>query len=157
MTSVRFRKDCELSSGGEFYDARANLLTTRYGWRHYSRCSGGGGAIGLAAFEGASRIAAWHLREALRFFGEFALPEELADAVRLDSWLTEHCRNVGERIVGKNRVRQHGPLRDGPRLRAALKELEELDRIRLRKDGRRLTIHLNPALVEVRNDTTRPD
>lgn len=46
---------------------------------------GAGGAIGADAFEGASRITAWHLSEARRFFGELALPAELADAARLDS------------------------------------------------------------------------
>ena len=45
--------------------------------------------------------------------------------------------------------RQHGPLRDGGRLDAAIRELAELDRLRLEKDGKRLTIHLNPALVGV--------
>jgi putative DNA primase/helicase len=52
-------------------------------------------------------------------------------------------------MVGKNHVRQHGPLRDGARLDAAIRELGELDRLRLEKDGRRLTVHLNPALVGV--------
>ena len=51
-----------------------------------------GGAIGLDSFERASRITAWHLSEARRFFGELALPAELADAARLDSWLIEHCQ-----------------------------------------------------------------
>ncbi len=52
-------------------------------------------------------------------------------------------------MVGKNHVRQHGPLRDGGRLDPAIRELAELDRLRLEKDGKRLTIHLNPALVGV--------
>lgn len=106
-----------------------------------------GGAIGLDSFERASRITAWHLSEARRFFGELALPAELADAARLDSWLIEHCRRERTHMVGKNHVRQHGPLRDGGRLDTAIRELAELDRLRLEKDGKRLTIHLNPALV----------
>jgi putative DNA primase/helicase len=114
---------------------------------------GGGGAIGLAAFESASLIAAWHLSEARRFFGELALPAELADAARLDSWLIEHCRQGRTHMVGKNHVRQHGPLRDGARLDTAIRELTELDRLQLVKDGKRLTIHLNPALV-IRGDAS---
>jgi putative DNA primase/helicase len=39
-------------------------------------------------------------------------------------------------------------LRDGARLDSAIRELAELDRLRLVKDGKRLTIHLNPALVD---------
>jgi putative DNA primase/helicase len=89
------------------------------------------------------------LNEARRFFGELALPVELADAARLDSWLIEHCQKGRTHFVGKNHVRQHGPLRDGARLDAAIRELAELDRLRLEKSGKRLTIHLNPALVGV--------
>jgi putative DNA primase/helicase len=145
--------ESELSSGGELYDVRdvasksadnaARLAAL------FQMFEAAGGAIGLAAFEGASRITAWHLHESRRFFGELALPTELADAARLDSWLIEHCRQGRTHMVGKNHVRQHGPLRDGGRLDAAIRELAELDRLQLEKDGKRLTIHLNPALVGV--------
>lgn len=145
--------ESELSSGGELYDVRdvasksadnaARLAAL------FQMFEGAGGAIGADAFEGASRITAWHLHEARRFFGELALPAELADAARLDSWLIEHCRHERTHMVGKNHVRQHGPLRDGARLDTAIRELAELDRLRLEKDGKRLTIHLNPALVGV--------
>jgi len=141
----------ELSSGGELYDVRdvasksadnaARLAAL------FHMFEGTGGAIGAEAFEGASRIAAWHLHEARRFFGELALPAELADAARLDTWLIEHCQKGRTHSVGKNHVRQHGPIRDGGRLDAAIRELAELDRLRLVKDGRRLTIEVNPALV----------
>lgn len=146
--------ESELSSGGELYDVRdvasksadnaARLAALFQQFEH-----GMGGAIGLDSFERARRITAWHLSEARRFFGELALPAELADAARLDSWLIEHCRDSRTHFVGKNHVRQHGPLRDGARLDTAIRELAELDRLRLEKDGRRLTIHLNPALAGV--------
>jgi len=145
--------ESELSSGGELYDVRdvasksadnaARLAAL------FQMFEAAGGAIGAEAFEGASRITAWHLNEARRFFGELALPAELADAARLDSWLIEHCQSGRTHFVGKNHVRQHGPLRDGARLDAAIRELAELDRLRLKKSGKRLTIHLNPALVGV--------
>ena len=106
-----------------------------------------GSAIGLDSFERASLITAWHLSEARRFFGEIALPAELADAARLDSWLIEHCRQQRTHMVGKNHVRQHGPLRDGARLDAAIRELAELDRVKVAQEGRRKTIKVNPALV----------
>ena len=77
------------------------------------------------------------------------LSAQVADAARLDSWLIEHCRQERTHFVKKNYVRQHGPLRDGARLDAAIRELAELDRLQLEKDGKRLTIHLNPALVGV--------
>jgi putative DNA primase/helicase len=106
-----------------------------------------GVTVGLGCFQSASRIAAWHLSEARRFFGELALPAELADAGRLDSWLIEHCQKQRTSFVGKNHVRQHGPIRDGTRLDAAIRELSDLERLRLVKDGKRQTVQLNPALV----------
>jgi putative DNA primase/helicase len=87
------------------------------------------------------------LSESRRFFGELALPVELADAARLDDWLIGYCQWERTHMVGKNHVRQHGPLRDGARLDAAIRELAGLDRLRLEKDGKRLTIQVNPALV----------
>lgn len=144
--------ESELASGGELYDVRdvasksadnaARLAALFQIFEH-----GMGGAIGPECFESASRIAAWHLNESRRFFGELALPAELADAARLDAWLIEYCRNGRTHIVAKNHARQHGPLRDGGRLDAAIRELAELDRLRLVKDGKRLTIQVNPALV----------
>ena len=144
--------ESELSRGGELYDVRdvasksadnaARLAALFQQFEH-----GMGGAIGLDSFERASRITAWHLSEARRFLGELALPAELADAVQLDSWLIGYCQRERVYIVGKNHVRQHGPLRDGKRLDAAIQELAELDRLELVKVGKRLTIHLNPALV----------
>jgi putative DNA primase/helicase len=65
----------ELRTGGELYDVRdvasksadnATRLAALFQW--FS--SPGSHEIGLPAFENASRIAAWHLHEARRFFGE---------------------------------------------------------------------------------------
>jgi putative DNA primase/helicase len=147
--------EAELVSGGELYDVRdvasktadnaARLAALFQIFEH-----GFGGVVQLDAFEGASRVAAWHLHESRRFFGEVALPAELADAVRLDRWLSEYCRRSGSASVGKNYVRQHGPLRDQARLDAAIRELRDLVRLRLHKDSRRQTIELNPALMELR-------
>lgn len=146
--------ESELSRGGELYDVRdvaakaadnaARLAALFQQFEH-----GMGGAVGFDALDRATTITAWHLSESRRFFGELALPAELADAARLDSWLVEHCRQERTHFVKKNHVRQHGPIRDGARLDAAIRELAELDRLRLEKDGKRLTIHLNPALVGV--------
>lgn len=144
--------ESELASGGELYDVRdvasksadnaARLSTLFQVFEH-----GTGGAVGLDCFEGASRIAAWHLHESRRFFGELALPAELADAARLDTWLIEHCRRKSTLSVAKNYTRQHGPLRDGKRLDAAIRELSDFERLKLDRVGKHWTIHLNPALV----------
>ena len=144
--------ESELASGGELYDVRdvasksadnaARLSALFQVFEH-----GTGGAVGLDCFEGASRIAAWHLHESRRFFGELALPAELADAARLDTWLIEYCNRKSTLSVGKNYVRQHGPLRDGKRLDAAIRELAAFERLKLNAIGKHLTISLNPALV----------
>ncbi len=136
----------ELSSGGELYDVRDVASKTADNAARLAclfQLYAGGGAITPDSFESASRICAWHLSEARRFFGELALPPELADAARLDAWL------IGGRatVLPKNHVRQYGPLRDGARLDAAIRELSDLDRLRIRKVGKRLDIALNPALA----------
>lgn len=141
----------ELSSGGELYDVRdvasksadnaARLAAL------FQMFEGAGGAIGADAFEGASRITAWHLHEARRFFGELALPAELADAARLDSWLIEYCQRERTHLVPTREAQRLGPIRDKEKLTTALRELEELDRVKLVQEGRRKTIKVNPALV----------
>jgi putative DNA primase/helicase len=146
--------ESELASGGELYDVRdvasksadnaARLAALFQQFEH-----GMGGAIGLDSFERASRITAWHLSEARRFFGELALPAELADAARLDSWLIEHCKRERTHLVPTREAQRLGPIRDKVKLATALRELEELDRVRVTHEGRRKTIKVNPALAGV--------
>lgn len=145
--------ESELASGGDLYDVRdvasksadnAVRLATLF-----QIFEGGGGAIGADAFERASCITAWHLSEARRFFGELALPVELANAARLDKWLIEHGQRERTLEIGKRYVRQRGPLRDGAAMDAAIHELAEHDRLRVVKDGKRIGIRINPALIEV--------
>ena len=145
--------ESELASGGELYDVRdvasksadnAARLAALFQMFEY-----GTGAVSADCFESASRITAWHLNEARRFFGELALPAELADAARLDNWLIEYCKRERVETVNKRYLRQHGPVRDGARLDSAIKELIELDRLRVRKEGRRINLVVNPALLEV--------
>jgi putative DNA primase/helicase len=143
--------ESKLSTGGELYDVRdvaskaadnaARLATLFQIFEH------GIGAVSLESFESASLIVAWHLNESRRFFGELALPVELANAVRLDTWLIEHCKREHVNLAGKNHVRRHGPLRDKALLDAAIKELVELNRIQLAKEEKRLIIKINPALL----------
>lgn len=108
---------------------------------------GGTGAVSADAFERASRIAIWHLSESRRFFSELAVPKEMADAARLDKWLIEHCRRERTHCIARRYAQQHGTVRNGDRLNAAISELVSLDRIQLRKVGKQLSIWLNPALL----------
>ena len=144
----------ELVSGGELYDVRdvasksADNAVRLAALFHMFEC--GGGAIGAESFEGASRIAAWHLNEARRFFGELALPVELAHAGRLDSWLIEYCKRERTDLVPIAKLQQCGPgvLRSKASIEAALRELEEAGRARSVKDGKRKMIAVNPALLK---------
>ncbi len=144
----------ELVTGGELYDVRdvasksadnaARVAALFQIFEH-----GMGGAVGLDAFEGASRIVAWHLNESRRFFGELALPVELANVARLDKWLIEYCRHARTHFVPIAKLQQGGPggLRSKATIETAMRELEEAGRARWVLDGKRKMIAVNPALV----------
>jgi len=144
----------ELRSGGELYDVRdvasksadnaARLAALFHVYEHDI-----GGAVGREAFEGARRIVAWHLNEARRFFGELALPVELANAARLDAWLVGYCRDRGIPGVPTRTIQQFGPggIREKAAIEAAARELDELGRARIVQQGRRKEVRVNPALL----------
>jgi Protein of unknown function (DUF3987) len=154
---VKFYDDIEglLKAGGELYDVRdvaskvadnavrlAGLFQVfEHGWDS---------EIKADVFVGASRIAAWHVNESRRFFGELALPAGLENAARLDNWLIECCRRERSYSVGTMRVQQYGPsrLREKAAIDLAVHVLDELGRARLVSEGRRRRIEVNPALVE---------
>jgi putative DNA primase/helicase len=145
--------EAELRIGGELTDVRdvaskcadnAARLAALFQQVEY-----GGGEIGMEAFEGASRIVAWHLNEARRFFGELAMPEPLANATRLESWLVDWCRANRAAYVSRRAIQNGGPLelRHGDKLDAALRELTNAGRIRLIKDQRRKGFEARPSLL----------
>jgi len=143
--------ESELGAGGELSDVRDLASKTADNAARLALLfhvfEGGDGAVSADAFAGASRVVAWHLNEARRFLGEFAMPPEIAEAARLDAWLLSYCRQNRAQEVGKREAQQYGPLRDGPLLDAALVALEKLGRVRVGKQGKRLTIALNPMLL----------
>jgi putative DNA primase/helicase len=108
---------------------------------------GPGQAISEEAFHSASKITAWHLGEALRFFKELSLTPVQADSARLDRWLRAYCNKNQANSVNKTFTRQHGPIRDVARLNAAIAELTNLGRVRLKTTNRHQTIQINPVLV----------
>ena len=150
--------EIELRSGGELYEVRdvasktadnAARIATLFQVLEHGMSS----AIDLEAFEGASRVAAWHLHEARRFYGELALPEEQAGAVRLDQWLIDYCLREKNNSVSRREIQRNvtpGQLRQKAALDAALAELVEADRVRLVQNGRRKEIHINPLLLKRR-------
>lgn len=142
-----------LRGGGELYDIR-DVASKAADNAARMAClfhtfEGGLGPISATAFEGASQIVAWYLSESRRFFGELALPDELAGVARLDGWLIDFCNREQAIEVPTKTVQQSGPnsLRKGNLLGQALSQLNDLGRARLRQDGRRKLIAVNPALL----------
>ena len=107
------------------------------------------GPIDLEAMEAAARVTTWHLTEAKRFLGELAMAAELANPVRLESWMRDYCRRENTDNVSTRDVQIYGPggLRDTAIINAAIKELAELGRARLVQEGKKKLIQLNPALL----------
>lgn len=142
-----------LATGGELFDIRDVASKTADNAARlacqFHVFSGDAGAISLDAFESASIITAWHLNEARRFFGGLALPQELADAARLDNWMLAYCKRHKTNIVPVVKIQQGAPidLRKKLIIDAAVEELEGLERARRVTDGKRKTIHINPALL----------
>ena len=98
---------------------------------------------------GAAAIAAWHLYEARRFFGEIALPPELSAATKLDEWLQRFCRTNNVTAVPTRDAARLGPyrVRTEKAFKAALDVLRGLSRVRVVRDGRRKLVQVNPALL----------
>ncbi len=105
--------------------------------------------IGLDSMKSGCEIAAWHLNESRRFFGEIALPEELADIIRLDSWLINFSVKKQSADISITNIMQlvtPVKFRRKGDLYKALTFLEEKKRIRFKEDGRFKRIQINPML-----------
>lgn len=153
---IAFHDAIELGQrqGGELYDVRdvaaktadnaARIAALFHVFEH-----GPGGLIAEETLRRAARVAAWHLSEARRFFGEIAVPEDASNAARLDAWLIDQCRKKGVGEIAKSDITRYGPapVRDKAPLNAAIAELDDLCRIRLSKDTGRLMVQVHPALL----------
>ncbi|MFA7330405.1 MAG: DUF3987 domain-containing protein [Candidatus Delongbacteria bacterium] len=152
-TAYHDKVEAQLSSGGNLQDVRdvasksadnAARLAALFQWFEDS-----GSAITIENLSSGCRLATWHLNESRRFFGELALPSELANAARLDSWLLAYCRREKVQAVPTGSVQRCGPcgLRAKAAIDSAMTELTESNRARWRQDGKRKLIALNPALL----------
>jgi putative DNA primase/helicase len=145
--------EAELSTGGDLHEVRDVASKTADNAARlaalFHTFTGKVGPIDLDAMESASRIAAWHLHEARRFLGELAMPAELANPARLESWLLDYCKRQQADAVSTKTVLQYGPasLRDKAAIDVAIAELAELGRARLVKDGKKKLVRLHPALL----------
>jgi putative DNA primase/helicase len=147
--------EVELASSGSLFDVRdvaskiadnAARLAVLF---HVFETGSPVGSIMEQHMVGAIRVAAWHLKESQRFFGELAQPQEIADASRLEAWLVSEYR--GRRSPPTRRhAQQYGPVRDSKRLVAALSVLADLGRARESSAPKRKVIEVNPALLDGR-------
>lgn len=155
-TWVSFHDGIEekLRTGGELYDVRdvaskvadnAARLAALFELFCSKNSNFSSSNVSVEHMEAACRIAAWHLNESRRFFGELAIPTELADAAQLDAWLLRYCLQEEVSQVKIQKIQQYGPgkLRNKPTLLRTVRELEKLARIRL-VEGK--IIMVNPAL-----------
>lgn len=93
-------------------------------------------------------VAAWNLQESRRFFGEIAVPTDMADAMRVIRWFMEFDSAKTEGMVTTRDLQRLGPVRNKDRLDAALRELQDHHHVRLRTYGKRKLVEINPALWE---------
>jgi hypothetical protein len=146
--------ETELRAGGEFADVKDVASKTadnaaRIACLFHLFDYGPHGQINELHMVGAAAIAAWHLYEARRFFGEIALPPELNAAAKLDEWLQRCCRTNGVKAIPTRDVARLGPyrVRTEKAFNAAMDVLGGLGRVRVVKDGKRKLIQVNPALL----------
>jgi len=147
--------ESELSTGRELYDVRDVASKTADNAARlaalFHTFNGSIGDIDAECMESGAQIAAWHLNEARRFLGELAMPKDIANPSRLESWVVDLCKREKVDSVPTRQISQFGPggLRDKAVFTEAVKELEELGRVRLIQDGKKKSVQINPALLEV--------
>jgi putative DNA primase/helicase len=156
---IDFHNDVErrIARGGDLYEVRdlaskaadnaARLAALFHVFEHDTT-----GDIGEDAMRSACSIVGWYLSEAVRFLSEVDVPDEMRDFVMLDEWLIDRCRKDGVSEIAKTDISKYGPrrLRKRAPLDAALKELADLDRVRVETHSNRLTVCLNPGLLKAR-------
>ena len=110
---------------------------------------GATGALSGENMQAAAKLAAWHLYEARYVLGEVALPKNLNNAAKLDTWLIRYCRENRKASISTRDIQRLGPncIRDKLDLDHALSELAEASRAVVRIDGRQKRVMLNPQLL----------
>lgn len=83
-----------------------------------------------------------------------ALSNEAHDLFKLNQFLIKRCKTDHTHMIAKNSVLQSGPIRKKEELNTAIKELCELDRIRIQRNGNSTVLKVNPALLAVANPKT---
>ncbi len=156
---INFHDEIEkgLRSDGELHDVRdvasktadnaVRLATLLHVFKHGITDK----AVDEVVFEGASRIAAWHLAEAKRFLNETVVTGTIRDAMVLERWLLQFCDSRGVSAIPRREVQRNVTpvfLRKKAALDPALATLCEADRARAITQGTQKSIQLNPRLLK---------
>lgn len=146
--------ESELRHGGELFDVRDVASKTADNAARlaclFHVFDGSTGPITRDAMRSGSRIAAWHLAEARRFFEAVIVPPRIQDAIDLQDWMIERCRNEGCRRISRRDIQRlvtPARLRNNVNLTGALGELEDADRVRQVEDGRQKIVEINPQII----------
>ena len=59
----------------------------------------------------AIQLASYYLDSFIHLMADDALPEEMEDEVKLETWLQANHRRFNNKTIPKNYIRQHGPNR----------------------------------------------
>lgn len=153
--------ELELKPGGEMAETRdvaskAADNAARLAALFHIYENGSSGEISADTMRKASQIVAWHLFEAKRFFSEVAVPIRIVNALKLDEWLKRQCEIKKRNFISRREVQHSGPapLREKESLDCAIRILSDFDRIKLSDKGKKKQIHVNPKLLELKNDIT---
>lgn len=147
----------QLRMGGDYQDVRdvaskiadqAARLAALLHW--FEIGPDGGMQIGPEIMGSACALAAWHLEEARRFFGELALPTDVGDAMTIERWLLNWMKRKPDEAPSMRTLQTHGPnhLRKGKRLDDAMAVLFQSNHFREVKEGRRTRLAPHPDLIK---------
>lgn len=146
--------ESELAIGGELCDVNDVASKTADNAARlaclFHVFSGATGPITTDSMKSGSRIAAWHLAEAKRFFEAIIVPPRIRDAQELELWIVERLQESGEKSITRREIQRNvtpARLRKNENLTSALAELEDADRARLVEDGRQKIVEINPQII----------
>lgn len=142
----------ELREGGELRDIRDIASKTADNAARIAALfhvfEGKTGAIDAETMGKACELAAWHLNESLRFFGQMSQPKNMSDAARIEEWSVRFLRGMDTDKISTGTLQQRGPVRDKQSLDAALNELDDLGRARTVRDGRKRLVQFRREVLE---------
>jgi putative DNA primase/helicase len=104
-------------------------------------------AISADLMSRACSIAAWHLYEGRKFLKEIAVPIEISNAIKLDTWLIGYCNKNKLSILSTREIQRKGPVRSKSQLLEAIEVLTDADRLKLVQDGKKKNVLINPKLL----------